>query len=190
MGTGTFAEGILYWLNLVRPVRWQKYRTVTCFCALESEDDHRTWRRRARQGMIFALLIVTALRRRMEVSTYTYREFLQNVISPSAISVIERMDPVISELYAVDDMLDTPLPIEDHEFHADKFTTRLRRIVRTLPPHISPMPNEIFCAIEFMVHEIQGEPILLGQAIYRLESLGDEIKADPLLHSLVTGRAN
>ena len=62
--------------------------------------------------------------------------------------------------------------------------------MKTLPPHISPMPNEVFCAIEFLVHEINGEPILLGQAILRLEYLGEEIKADPLLHSLVTGKAN
>jgi hypothetical protein len=124
------------------------------------------------------------------MTTYTYREFLQGVISPAAISVIERMDPVISDLYAVDELLETPLPVEDHSIHQDRFLTRLQRIVGMLPPHISPMPNEVFCAIEFLVHEIHGEPILLGQAIFRLESLGDEIKSDPLLHSLVTGKAN
>jgi hypothetical protein len=124
------------------------------------------------------------------MSTYTYREFLRGVISPAAISVLERMAPVISELYAVDELLDTPLPIEDHSIHEDRFNTRLRRIVGTLPPHISPMPNEVFCAIEFLVHEVHGEPIVLGLAILRLESLGDEIKSDPLLHSLVTGKAN
>lgn len=124
------------------------------------------------------------------MTTYSYREFLQGVISPDAISVLERMYPVLSELYSVNVILDTPLPEEDHVIHRERFLTRLRRIVGTLPPHVSPMPNEVFCAIEFLVHEVHGEPILLGQAIYRLEYLGDEIKSDPMLHSLVTGRAN
>ncbi len=124
------------------------------------------------------------------MTEYTYRDFLRTVISPSAISVLERMYPTISELYALDELLEVPLPMEDHSIHRERFLERLRRIVKMLPPHISPMPNEVFCAIEFMVHEINGEPILLGQAILRLEYLGDEIKADPLLHSLVTGKAN
>ena len=124
------------------------------------------------------------------MTMYTYRDFLQTVISPSAISVLERMYPIISELYALDELLETPLPADDYAIHRDRFLTRLKRIVRMLPPHISPMPNEVFCAIEFLVHEIHGEPILLGQAIFRLEYLGDEIKSDPLLHSLVTGKAN
>jgi hypothetical protein len=124
------------------------------------------------------------------MSEYTYRDFLRTVISPTAISVLERMYPTISELYAIDELLETPFPIEDEAIHQDRFLTRLRRIVGMLPPHISPMPNEVFCAIEFLVHEIHQEPILLGQAIYRLEYLGDEIKSDPMLHSLVTGKAN
>ena len=124
------------------------------------------------------------------MTEYTYREFLRTVISPSAISVLERMYPTISELYALDELLEVPLPVDDHSIHRQRFLKRLKRIVRMLPPHISPMPNEVFCAIEFMVHEIKGEPILLGQAILRLEYLGDEIKSDPLLHSLVTGKAN
>lgn len=124
------------------------------------------------------------------MADYTYRQFLRTVISPSAISVLERMYPVIAQLYSVDELLEAPLPIEDEAIHRDRFLKRLKRIVAMLPPHISPLPNEVFCAIEFLVHEIRGEPILLGQAIYRLENLGDEIKADPLLHSLATGRAN
>jgi hypothetical protein len=124
------------------------------------------------------------------VAEYTYREFLQTVISPSAISVLERMYPIIAQLYAVDQLLEAPVPIEDEAINRQRFLRRLRRIVGMLPPHISPMPNEVFCAIEFLVHEIQGEPILLNQAILRLEFLGEEIKADPLLHSLVTGKAN
>src|SRR5690625_656036 len=107
------------------------------------------------------------------MTEYTYRDFLRTVISPSAISVLERMYPVISDLYAVDELLDVPLPVEDHAIHRKRFLTRLKRIVSILPPHISPMPNEVFCAIEFLVHEIHGEPILLGQAILRLEFLGD-----------------
>lgn len=124
------------------------------------------------------------------MTTYSYREFLHGVISPAAISVLERMYPVISQLYSVDVILDEQLPREDYSIHRERFLERLKRIVGTLPPHVSPMPNEVFCAIEFLVHEIHGRPILLGQAIFRLEYLGDEIKADPLLHSLVTGKAN
>jgi hypothetical protein len=124
------------------------------------------------------------------MTTYPYRDFLQEVISPSALSVLERMNPVICDLYALEEVMDVPLPVEDYEFHQEKFVSRLRRIVGTLPSHVSPMPNEVFCAIEFLVHEIHGEPIVLGLAIMRLESLGDEIKSDPLLHSLITGRAN
>jgi hypothetical protein len=126
----------------------------------------------------------------MTAPTYPYREFLQDVISPTAISVIERMDPLISEIYAVDELLDTPMPRAERETHRERFTARLERIVGMLPPHVSPMPNEVFTALEFFVHEIRGDPILIGVAIYRLESLGDEIKSDPLLHSLVTGKAN
>lgn len=124
------------------------------------------------------------------MTEHTYRDFLRTVISSSAISVLERLYPIISELYALDELLEAPLPVADQAIHRERFLARLKRIVRTLPPHISPMPNEIFCAIEFLVHEIHGEPILLGQAIFRLEYLGDEIKSDPVLHSLVTGRAN
>lgn len=126
----------------------------------------------------------------MSVDTYEYREFLQGVISPTALSVLERMTPVINDIWQLDTLLETPVPVEDRVQHEELFTTRLQRIVRLLPPDVSPMPNEVFTAIEFLIYQIHGEPIRIGLAIARLEELSDEIKADPLLHSLVTGRAN
>lgn len=52
------------------------------------------------------------------------------------------------------------------------------------------MPNEVFTAIEFLLYEIDGEPIKIGEAILRLEILADEIRARPLLHDMLMGRAN
>lgn len=126
----------------------------------------------------------------MHAETYQYRDFLAGVISPTALSILERMTPAIQEIYQLDELLDVSIPVRDREMHEDRFSERLRRIVRMLPPDISPTPNEVFTAIEFMIYEIHEEPILIGLAIARLEELGDEMKADPLLHSLVTGRAN
>jgi hypothetical protein len=126
----------------------------------------------------------------MAQETFTYREFLQAVISPVALSVIERMKPVIHEIYNLDELLDEPVPSASRMRYEERFSERLGRIVRLLPPDVSPMANEIFTAIEFLIYEIHGEPILIGLALARLEELSDEIKSDPLLHSLVTGRAN
>ncbi|HUZ01078.1 MAG TPA: hypothetical protein VMU89_12060 [Thermomicrobiaceae bacterium] len=126
----------------------------------------------------------------MTVETYPYRELLADVISPVAVSVLERMAPVIVQIYDLDQLLDAPMPTGERGTHAELFTERLRRIVRLLPPNVSPMPNEVFTAIEFLIYQVHGEPVLIGQAIARLEVLSEEIKADPLLHSLVTGRAN
>lgn len=120
----------------------------------------------------------------------TYREFLQDVISPVALSVLERMTPRIHEIYNLEELLDEPVPITIRDTYEERFSARLGRIVRLLPPDVSPMANEIFTAIEFLIYEIQGEPILVGLALARLEELADEIRADPLLHSLITGRAN
>ena len=126
----------------------------------------------------------------MTAETYPYRELLAEVISPVAVSVLERMAPVIAQIYDLDQLLDAPLPTGERGNHAELFTERLRRIVRLLPPNVSPMPNEVFTAIEFLIYQVYGEPVLIGQAIARLEVLSEEIKADPMLHSLVTGRAN
>lgn len=126
----------------------------------------------------------------MSGDTYEYRDLLKELISPVALSVLERMTPVIYDIYALDTLLDTRLPAVDRDQHQELFTERLARIIRLLPPDVSPMPNEVFTAIEFLIYQIRGEPIRLGLAIARLEELSDEIKADPLLHSLVTGRAN
>jgi hypothetical protein len=126
----------------------------------------------------------------MSVDTYPYREFLEQVISPVALSIIERMSDQISDIYNLPEILTARLPVDQRVGHAERFSERLARIVRMLPPDVSPMANEIFTAIEFLIYEVHGEPIQVGLAIARLEELGDEIRADPLLHDLITGRAN
>ncbi|MGA7670335.1 MAG: hypothetical protein WBW04_07920 [Nitrolancea sp.] len=126
----------------------------------------------------------------MSVETYEFREFLRGVISPVALSVIDRMTDQISEIYSLPEILDAQLPLNEREAHRERFTERLTRIVSMLPPDVSPMANEIFTAIEFLIYEIHGEPVKVGIALARLEELGDEIRADPLLHDLITGRAN
>ncbi len=126
----------------------------------------------------------------MSVDTYEFRVFLQEVISPVALSVIDRMSDQISEIYSLPEILTAQLPIDQREAHQERFTERLTRIVSMLPPDVSPMANEIFTAIEFLIYEIHGEPVKVGIALARLEELGDEIRSDPLLHDLITGRAN
>ena len=126
----------------------------------------------------------------MTNDSYVYRDLLATVISPTAIAVLERLTPAIVQIYQLDALLDAPVPADRREEHQEQFSARLARIVRLLPPDISPLPNEVFTAVEFLIYEIQHEPVHLGLAIARLEELGDEIRADPLLHSLVTGRAN
>lgn len=126
----------------------------------------------------------------MTVDTYAYREFLEQVISPVALSALDRLAPQISEIYDLGELLDAQLPSVDRTVHEERFVARLTRIVRLLPPDVSPMANEVFTAIEFLIYEIQGEPVKVGVAWARLEELGDEIRADPLLHSLLIGRAN
>jgi len=126
----------------------------------------------------------------MTVDTYAYREFLEQVISPIALSVIDRLSSQISEIYDLAELLDAQLPSGDRTLHEERFTERLTRIVRLLPPDVSPMANEVFTAIEFLIYEIHGEPVRVGVAWARLEELGDEIRSDPLLQSLLTGRAN
>ncbi|HEX3721922.1 MAG TPA: hypothetical protein VHV31_03980 [Nitrolancea sp.] len=126
----------------------------------------------------------------MMVETYAYREFLEQVISPVALSVIDRLAPQISEIYNLTELLDAQLPSAERSLHEERFNERLSRIVRLLPADVSPMANEVFTAIEFLIYEIHGEPVKVGVAWARLEELGDEIRADPLLQSLLTGRAN
>ena len=126
----------------------------------------------------------------MTVETYAYREFLEQVISPIALSVIDRLTPQISEIYDLGELLDAQLPSGERTLHEERFVERLTRIVRLLPPDVSPMANEVFTAIEFLIYEIYGEPVKVGVAWARLEELGDEIRSDPLLQSLLTGRAN
>ena len=122
--------------------------------------------------------------------SYVFRELLKDVVSPGAVGTIEQLSERIHEIYDLDQVLDMRLPVEERDQHAEALSNRIRRVVRFLPPHISPMPNEVFSALEFLIYEVQGRPVLLGEAILRLELLAAEIRARPLLHDLVLGRAN
>jgi hypothetical protein len=121
---------------------------------------------------------------------YAYRDLVRDVLSPGAVGALEQLSSRILEIYDLPELLETQLPLEQRDEHAERLVSRVRRVVRLLPPDISPMPNEVFTAIEFLQYEIRGEPIVLGQAIMRLEILAEEIRERPLLHDLMLGRAN
>jgi hypothetical protein len=121
---------------------------------------------------------------------YPFRDLARDVLSPGAVGTMEQLTPRIKEIYGLSELLDARLPLASRDEHATYLVNRIRRIVKMLPPDISPMPNEVFTAIEFLVHEIHGEPVQIGLALLRLESLADEIRARPLLHDLVMNRAN
>jgi hypothetical protein len=121
---------------------------------------------------------------------YPFVELLRDVISPGAVGALTQLAERLHEIYGLDALLDEQLPLSERERHADVLTSRLRRVVRLLPADVSPMPNEVFTAIEFLIYEVHGQPVKLGEAIMRLEVLAEEIRARPLLHDLVTGRAN
>ena len=130
----------------------------------------------------------------MDVSSnpdhYLYRDLVREVLSPGALGAIEQLTPQIREIYGLGRVLDAELPVEQRGEHAQRLVSRVQRIVRLLPPDISSTPNEVFTAIEFLVYEIHGEPVQLGTAILRLETLAEEIRARPLLHDLLMNRAN
>lgn len=127
---------------------------------------------------------------RLPGSWYPYEELVREVLSPGACGALEQLTPRIREIWGLEKLLDTPLPREMREEHAESLVRRVRRIVRMLPPDVSTTPNEVFTAIEFLVYEVHGEPVQLGEAILRLEILADEIRARPLLHDLIMNRAN
>lgn len=121
---------------------------------------------------------------------YRFRDLCAEILSPVAIGVMDELETEILDIYALDSLLDTCLPASERDDHSEKMVTRLQRLVRLLPADVSPMPNEVFTAIEFLVYEVEQRPVNVGEAWMRLELLADEIRARPLLHSLVTGRAN
>jgi len=121
---------------------------------------------------------------------YPFRELVNDVLSPGAVGTLEQLTPRILEIYGLDTLLDRQLPLDLREEHAERLVTRIKRVVRLLPADISPMPNEVFTAIEFLLYEIDGEPVRIGEAILRLEILADEIRSRPLLHDMLMGRAN
>ena len=127
--------------------------------------------------------------RRIPRDYYAFRELCGEILSPGAVGVMEQLREEILEIYDLDELLETRLPTEDRA-HMELLETRLKRVVRLLPLGVSPMPNEGFTAIEFLIYQIEERPVHIGQAIVRLELLAEEIRSRPLLHSLVTGRAN
>lgn len=124
------------------------------------------------------------------VQAYAFRELCGEILSPGAVGVMDALHQEILSIYDLEQLLDRHLPAVDRPSHAELLETRLRRVTSLLPAGVSPMPNEVFTAIEFLIYEIEQRPIHIGQAIIRLELLAEEIRARPLLHSLVTGRAN
>jgi hypothetical protein len=132
---------------------------------------------------------VSARRDNMD-NSYPFADLCKEILSPGALGTLEQLRDEILNIYSLPKLLDTRLPAADRQYHADKLRTRLQRVVKLLPPGVSPMPNEVFTAIEFLVYEVHERPILIGEAILRLELLADEIRGRPLLHDLVIGRAN
>jgi hypothetical protein len=124
------------------------------------------------------------------IDVYPFRELVSDVLSPVALGTLEQLTSQILDIYGLEQLLDTPMPAALRAEHAERLVGRVRRIIRMLPPDISPLPNEVFTAVEFLVHEVRGEPVHLGQAILRLEFLAEEIRSRPLLHDLIMGRAN
>ncbi|HUG14798.1 MAG TPA: hypothetical protein VMM78_07225 [Thermomicrobiales bacterium] len=122
--------------------------------------------------------------------SYEFRDLVREVLSPGALGALEQLSGRILEIYDLPELLDTRLPVEQRDEHAERLVTRVKRVIRLLPPDISTTPNEVFTAIEFLQYEIHGEPIVIGQAILRLEILAEEIRDRPLLHDLMMGRAN
>ncbi len=121
---------------------------------------------------------------------YPFRELARTVLSPGAFGAIEQLSADICSIYGLSELLDTQLPTEDRAEHAVKLAGRIKRIVALLPYGISPIPNEVFTAVEFLIYEIHHEPVEIGTAIVRLESLADEIRSRPMLHDLMMNRAN
>lgn len=121
---------------------------------------------------------------------YAFRDLLDDVLSPGALGALGQLSEPIAEIYGLPELLDAQLPRAERAQHAAALTTRLRRVVRFLPPDVSPMPNEVFTAIEFLVYEIHKEPVRIGEALMRLDALAEEIRSRPLLHDMLLGRAN
>lgn len=122
--------------------------------------------------------------------SYLFEDLCNEVLSPGAVGAMDQLREEILMIYDLPELLDTRLPVMERVTHAEKLRTRLQRVVRLLPAGVSPMPNEVFTAIEFLVYEVHQRPIRIGEAIVRLELLAAEIRERPLLHDLVTGRAN
>ncbi len=120
----------------------------------------------------------------------TYREVLQAVLSPAAMTLLERLTPVICALYQIELLLETEVPVQERARLRDRLTGRLERIVTILPADVSPTANEVFTAVEVLVTDVLGRELRIGEEIARLEILTQVFRSDPLLYQLVRGQAN
>jgi hypothetical protein len=121
---------------------------------------------------------------------YPFVELLREALSPAALGVLTQLAPRVREIYGLERLFDEPLPSAARPQHYERLTTRIQRVTSLLPADVSPTANEVFSALEFLVYEIHAQPIVIGEALTRLQILADEIRARPLLNDLVAGRAN
>lgn len=120
----------------------------------------------------------------------TYREVLQAVLSPPAMTLLERLTPVICALYQIEVLLEAEVPLQERARLRERLTGRLERIVAILPADVSPTANEVFTAVEVLVTDVLGRELRIGEEIARLEILTQVFRSDPLLYQLVRGQAN
>ncbi len=120
----------------------------------------------------------------------TYREVLGPVLSPAALTLLERLTPLICSLYEIELLLEMEVPPVEHQRLRERVTGRLERIVAILPPDVPPTANEVFTAIEVLVTDVLGRELRVGEEIARLEVLSEAFRNDPLLYQLARGQVN
>ncbi|MGH9175128.1 MAG: hypothetical protein ACRD1H_12265, partial [Vicinamibacterales bacterium] len=69
---------------------------------------------------------------------YQFRELVGDVLSPGAVGTLEQLTPRILEIYGLAELLDRELPADQRAEHAERLIGRIRRVVRMLPPEVSP----------------------------------------------------
>lgn len=120
----------------------------------------------------------------------TYRDVLGPVLSPAALTLLERLTPFICALYEIELLLEMEVPPVEHQRLRERVTGRLERIVAILPPDVPPTANEVFTAIEVLVTDVLGRELRVGEEIARLEVLSEAFRNDPLLYQLARGQVN
>ncbi len=120
----------------------------------------------------------------------TYREVLQPILSPAALTLLERLTPLICMLYELERLLETEVPMVEHQRLRARVTGRLKQIVTLLPPDVPATANEVFTAIEVLVMDVLGRELRVSEEIARLEALSEAFHTDPLLYQLARGQVN